>query len=366
MTTTQPARCDRTGRPGAVVMTRALVIATALVLAAPSGFAQAERSAPASTAAQASPATHASGRVATRIATLPEGSASFGAVASNGWLYVYGGHVVPTHNYSTEAVSGRFNRMRLADGTWEQLAGGPPLQGMNLAEHAGRIYRVGGMQPRNAPGQPADTRSVADVARFDPASGRWDALTPLPTPRSSHDVVVVGTRLFVIGGWEMKGTSGATAWPKQMDVLDLAAATPVWTAVAQPFTRRAFIAATDGTTIFVLGGFDERSRVVRGMDMFDVATGTWSAGPALPGGPMNGFGAAAAVVDGRLYVSVDDGSIHRLNANRSAWEPVGRATPRIVHRLIPDGRRLIVAGGAAGGKNSDLVEALPLDSPVEH
>jgi hypothetical protein len=42
---------------------------------------------------------------ARRVATLPEPTSSFGAVASNGWLYVYGGHVARTHTYATTAVS---------------------------------------------------------------------------------------------------------------------------------------------------------------------------------------------------------------------------------------------------------------------
>ena len=34
---------------------------------------------------------------------------------------------------------------------------------MNLAAHGGKVYRVGGMQPRNEPGEPADNLSLADV-----------------------------------------------------------------------------------------------------------------------------------------------------------------------------------------------------------
>ena len=72
---------------------------------------------------------------------------------------------------------------------------------------------------------------------------------------------------------------------------------------------------------------------------------------------MNGFGPAAAALDGQLYVSVDDGGLYRLGT-ANAWEPIGRATPRIVHRLAPDGRRVLVIGGALKGANSDLIEAI--------
>ena len=67
--------------------------------------------------------------------------------------------------------------MKLADGrTWEELPGGPGLQGMNLAAYDGKIYRVGGMEPRNKPGDPTDNYSIADVVSFDPVAGRWQSL----------------------------------------------------------------------------------------------------------------------------------------------------------------------------------------------
>lgn len=297
---------------------------------------------------------------ATRFAALPEATSSFGAAVSEGWLYVYGGHIAPTHVYSTEAVSGRFNRMNLSTGKWESLPSGPPVQGMNLASHDGKIYRVGGMQPRNAPGADENNYSLADVARFDPEVGRWEDLPPLPRPRSSHDVAVAGDRLFVIGGWEMQGKDSTPVWPDHMDLLDLSAETPRWSTLPQPFKRRAFTAAASGDTIYIIGGFDERSHVVRGMDIYDVDGGTWTKGPELPGGPMNGFGPAATVLDGQLYLSVDDGSLHRLRDDASGWDKVGHATSRIVHRLVPDADRVLVLGGAKGGSNLDLVEAVPV------
>jgi N-acetylneuraminic acid mutarotase len=296
---------------------------------------------------------------ATALPALPEPTSSFGAAAADGWLYVYGGHVSPTHAYSTSAVSGHFARRRLRDGrAWETLPAGPPAQGLGLAVYQGRVYRVGGMQPRNEPGTPSDTRSLDEVARFDPATRTWEALPPLPAARSSHDVVMVGSRLFVLGGWNLRGRGGSTQWPATMEIHDLAAARPAWASVPQPFKRRALVAAAHGDRIYVIGGFDEQSQVARGMDVYDASRGTWSAGPALPGGPMNGFGPAAAVVEDRLVISVDDGSLHRLRIDGGGWEPIGQASPRIAHRLVPDGDRVLILGGARAGATLDLVESL--------
>src|SRR5690606_23448395 len=114
------------------------------------------------------------------------------------------------------------------------------------------------------------------------------------------DVVVSGHRLFVVGGWNLRGRGSKPEWPATMEVLDLASPSSRWESVPQPFRRRAFIAAATAGRIYVMGGFDDADRVVQAVDVYDTATGTWSAGPLLPGGAASAFGPAAAVVNGRL------------------------------------------------------------------
>lgn len=287
---------------------------------------------------------------------LPQPAASFGAVAADGWLYVYGGHISPTHNYFSGAVSGRFDRIRLTgEGDWESLPPGPPAQGLNLAAHRGVIYRAGGMTPRNERGKPADNHSIADVARFNPVANKWEALPALPEARSSHDVVVIGDRLYVVGGWDMRGK--AQKWADTLLSLDLSQVRPLWTPAAQPFKRRALIAAAFEGKLYAIGGMDERDVVSRAVSIYDPATMKWSEGPPLPQ-EVFGFGPAAVVHEGRLYVSAADGALLRLNAAAGAWEKVAKATPRVAHRLVVRGPEILVLGGADGGKNLDLVEGV--------
>lgn len=291
---------------------------------------------------------------------LPEAVASFGAVASDGYVYVYGGHIARTHVYDTEAVSGQFHRRKLAGpATWERLPEGPALQGMNLAAHDGKIYRVGGMQPRNPRGEKADNYSVADAAYFDPADGQWHWLPPMPHGRSSHDLAVVGDTLYVIGGWTMHGKIDGNQWLQSMLALDLKASRPVWKQVEQPFARRALIVAVHDEKIYVMGGMDDLDEITRRVDIFDPATQTWSRGPDLLGEARHaGFASAACVVDGRLYLSVAGGEMMRLTSSGDAWEKVARNTPRIVHRLVPHAGRVLVMGGADSGGNMDLIESV--------
>src|SRR5262245_15547042 len=111
---------------------------------------------------------------------LPVKVASFGAASCDGYLYVYGGHSGKTHTYSTEDVIGKFYRVKLTGGAWEELPGGPIAQGLPLVAYKGKVLRVGGMQPRNKPGEKADNHSLTSVASYDPAAKKWSELTPLP------------------------------------------------------------------------------------------------------------------------------------------------------------------------------------------
>ena len=292
---------------------------------------------------------------------LPAAVSSLGAVECDGYLYVYGGHVGKTHSYDTKTVVGTFHRLKLDGGTkWEELPGGPILQGMNLAAHGGKVYRVGGMQPRNEPGQPADNHSVADVARFDPKAGKWEAMPPLPAGRSSHDVVVSGTKLVVVGGWDQKGKGQKAVWHDTALVLDLAAAKPEWTAIPQPFKRRALTAAAVGSKVYVIAGLGEKASQ-KAVDVLDLDTGKWTTGPAIPGDRV-GFAPAAGVVGGRVVVNTFEGPVYRLTAAGDGWEKVGAAAhKRMVGRLVPLGKDAVVlVGGANGTANVPEVEVVRL------
>ncbi|MBA4191282.1 MAG: hypothetical protein C0467_25145 [Planctomycetaceae bacterium] len=293
---------------------------------------------------------------------LPQAVSSLGAVACDGYLYAYGGHAGKTHSYDTKTVLGTFHRLKLDGGTkWEELPGGPILQGMNLAAHGGKVYRVGGMQPRNAPGTPTDNRSVAECARFDPKAGTWEALAEMPSARSSHDVVVIGDKLVVIGGWDQKRKDEKPVWHDTTLVLDLGAKTPKWESLPQPFKRRALTAATVGTKVFVIGGLGAEGGDRR-VDVLDTATGKWATGPQLPGAERTAFSPAAGVVKGRVVVNTSAGPVFRLNETGDGWEKVGEAKKkRMVARLVPHGDdAVILVGGAGGGGNVDAVEVVRL------
>lgn len=303
------------------------------------------------------------------VPALPEGLASFGAAVCDGWLYVYGGHVGEEHAHSRENLSVAFRRTLLSapgSQSWEELPRQTPLQGLPLAAHGGKLYRVGGLSMRNAPGEEEDLRSVAEFAAFDPQSMSWTPLPPLPEERSSHDAAVVGDELFVVGGWRLSGTSPgswlSTAWK-----IDLAKPQLEWKPIAPPpAVRRALAAAAWNGKLVVLGGMTDDGKVSRRADLYDPTEDRWSTLPELPGAGMDGFGVAAWSVEDRLYASSADGVLYSLSTGATAWERAGElATPRFFHRLVPGeaGGLLAVAGASPDEGHLATTESVTPEGP---
>jgi hypothetical protein len=299
--------------------------------------------------------------VKTNLAPLPEAVTSFGAVTADGWLYVFGGHKGERHEYSADKVSGSFQRLNLHDGSrWETLPGSFPSQGLPLVAHAGSIYRIGGMAARNREGTKQDLFSTTHFERFQPRLGRWEPLAPLPAPRSSHDALVVGDKLYVLGGWQLAGGTNKPVWPEHGLVFNLKNPRGGWKEFPQPFQRRALAVAAQGTKLFCIGGMDSDNQTTLAVDVYDTATGEWSKGPELPPGRHRGFSCSAIALNGRIHANAFQGNLLRLSADGTAWEVVGRVQhPRLSHRIVTAGStQLIALGGEDGEEKRPELEVL--------
>lgn len=305
---------------------------------------------------------------------LPEAISSFGAAVAGDALYVYGGHTGGAHQHSKDNLSLRFSRLKLdAPSEWESLPVGPGLQSPALVAHNGKIYRIGGLTALNAAGEPEQLQSLADFERFDPATKQWTKLAPLPEPRSSHDAVVVGDLLYVVGGWNLGEDQ---KWHDTAFVTDLSQEKPEWKELPkQPFKRRALAAASFDGKVYALGGMSEQGPSVD-VHVFDPKTQTWSEGTKVPAmaadspmahaAGMNGFGCAAFNVGGKLYLSTMDGNVFQLSADGKTWNGVAKLEkPRFFHRLLPYGNQLLAIAGAARGGHLDSIERVALDSAAK-
>jgi hypothetical protein len=292
--------------------------------------------------------------------SLPEPISSFGAAVCDGYLYVYSGHTGGEHEHSRDNLSQKFLRIKLDGGSeWEELPMETPLQGLPLVAHGGKLYRVGGLNAKNAEGEDEELHSVAEFSCYDPAAKKWTALAPLPEARSSHDAVVIGDKLYVVGGWTLdghrKGTWLDTAWS-----FDLTNPEGKWEAIAKPtFRRRALAAAQWNGKLVALGGMDEDVNISRQVCLLDPATGEWTELAELPGEDMDGFGAAAWNLDGKLFASGTQESLYRLADDGKSWEAVLELKqPRFFHRLLPagDATLLSIAGASFDGHLANIEE----------
>lgn len=281
---------------------------------------------------------------------IPEGITSFGAAILNGALYTYGGHKGQAHHYSVQGQSNLLRRLDLRQpGQWEVVGKGPRLQGLAMVAYGGKLYRVGGFAAHNKEGQDHDLRSVADFARWDPRTNEWEQLPALPRPRSSHDAVVIGDKLYVVGGWSLQG-GNKTKWLDAAHVINLAKTPYMWRELPKaPFQRRALSAGTLEGKLYAIGGMQREGGPTTRVDIFDPLSQTWSQGPSLDGQGMEGFGSSAFVLGDTLYVSTYSGRLQSLSAGDEAWQVEKKlADDRFFHRMIPlDTMHLIIVGGAS-------------------
>ncbi|MEO2046316.1 MAG: hypothetical protein ABGX16_07060 [Pirellulales bacterium] len=288
---------------------------------------------------------------------LPEGLSSFGAAVHDGWLYVYSGHTGGAHDHSRENLSQRFQRLQLADGeVWEELPMQTPLQGLALVAHETGLYRIGGLNARNAPEEEEDLVSLAEFSQFDPQSGHWTRLADLPHARSSHDAVVIENRLYVAGGWTL-GIDGGT-WLDSALVFDLTALESEWESLPQvPFERRALTVSHWQGKLVVAGGIDSAGDISFSTDLYDPVAKIWSKGPRLPGEGMGAFGLSAWNLRAQLYLCGFGGIVYQLAADGLSWKEVlPMQTARFFHQLLSDDSKslLAVAGASRRGHLTDI------------
>ncbi|MCX6856114.1 MAG: PQQ-binding-like beta-propeller repeat protein [Verrucomicrobia bacterium] len=292
---------------------------------------------------------------------LPLPVASFGAAATeNGSVYIYGGHSGTRHKYNRDEVHGDFFHWQAGMAEWEALAKDEPAQGASLVATEKGVIRIGGMAAKNAKGEKQDLWSSETAARYDMADKQWHALPKLPERRSSHDSIVIGETLYVIGGWALLGDSDLK-WHNTYLTLDLAKSDATWQTHKQPFECRALAVHFIGTKLYAIGGMDSDEDIVTLVSVLDTATSQWTEGPKLPSDKLGGFGFAAVSHEGRLFASGAAGVL--LELRDSGWTPLVKLQhPRFFHRLVSGGKgKLIALGGESrdGKKTSPEVIELP-------
>ncbi len=280
-------------------------------------------------------------------AFMPRAVTSLGATVSEGRLYVLGGYDGEPHSYTHSGQSGEFWSLDLVgDGGWESLGEIEGLQGLALVSYQGRICRIGGMRVDES----GQVHSIDEFACFDLATRQWQGGPALPAPRSSHDVAIVGSTVYVVGGWKLDGEMRSGVFHDGMIAFDFEHAELGWREIPAPFQRRGLAVSASDQRLVVIGGLGANREVSRQVDIFDIESQSWSRGPDFPA---DTFGVAAETLGNKVYASARDGVVYGFEQGQSQWETVASlAFPRFFHQLVARGdHELLAVGGIRGMGN---------------
>ena len=210
------------------------------------------------------------------------------AAAEGGKIYTFGGCGSPCFEPPLHTDSSEETRVEVFDpatGMWSALRPLPAiLFGAAAAAAGGRIYVFGGYLTGNL------------VLEFDPATSTWSSKSPMPTARfglaavTLKDPTTHRDLVYVVGG---SGPTGA------LEVYD--PASDRWSQGSDMPTPRVFLAAAalDGK-IYALGGSPDANggSQTAAVEVYDPATNRWTAGAPLPVAEQL---SAAAADNGKLY-----------------------------------------------------------------
>lgn len=284
----------------------------------------------------------------TLLAPLPVAVTSFGAARVGGSLYTMGGYHGTPHAYSLEGQSKKILRLDLASPTkWEEFSElSEALQGVTAFSYEEQLCQLGGNHAKNKQGQPADMHSVAIVRCLNTQTKTWSDRPFLPQPRSSHEVARFGSRLYVAGGWDLRGTPDKAVWAKDFLTLDLDDEGAKWTSIPTPFQVRAAGVAATETHLVVAGGISNEEQPTKKVHLYNLAEKTWSEGPDYPD---FAFGMALRAVDGVIYASGRDGMLRSFAPGDSAWKDVRPlAFARFFHQMVEVDETFVMLGGIGG------------------
>jgi hypothetical protein len=255
---------------------------------------------------------------------------------------------------------------------WTDMADYPTaIMDDAVAEHDGKVYVVGGSN---------GDYPLPDANVYDPATGSWSAIAPLPESLNGSSAGFIGDTLYVAGGWDNFGNPST-------DVFAYDPATNTWTQAASlPAGVAAAGSAVVGGKLYVIGGVATSGAASAAAYSYDPGNDSWSeeqvypvamAFPACggvdavvvcaggagasastytytPGGsgwvkktdmPDDAWGAATATANGMLEVmggAIDNGSA--VTNQGFAYDPASDTWS-----ALPDSNNAVYRGGGACG-----------------
>lgn len=263
---------------------------------------------------------------------------SFGSVTLDGKIYICAGHQGAEHTYPPESFTDYLQVFDPKVGSWKSLAPRPhKAHGFQMAAFGKYLYAFGGFayEERNKP----KWKSIDVIDRYDTQTNTWETIGQMPRARSSNQAVTVGTKVYLIGGWDATPKSPGDlegTFHSAVDVFDLE--TEVITSARWEIPlplRRAFTAIENKGNIIMVGGLGvgaSHFELLNNVTLIEPTSGFHKELPALP---FSTFAPAAGILGDELlvfggmfktgpmnyeYVS----HIYSMNLSKQKWRHTGR------------------------------------------
>lgn len=211
-------------------------------------------------------------------------------VANDGLVYVFGG--------STGPFSGAVNNAAVfnpSSGTWQSLPPMPTARGGATAQSVnGLIIVAGGMGDNGS--------SLATVEAYNPSTGLWTSLAPMQTRRDNPGSAVLNGELYVFGG-RTRNADGSSPEPALATVEKYNASEGSWAfQTPMPTGRRAMSVGTADGKAQITGGEhnpNNVSGVFEQNEEYDPNTNSWRSLTAVP---TPRHGAATATIGNTVHI----------------------------------------------------------------
>ena len=218
------------------------------------------------------------------------------AVFSNE-IYVFGG-------YDRKGPRGAFRYKRNVEmydpetDTWVKKRNMPTLrEGFSTALVNGKVYLIGGRIHDKKLGEGAAT-GLVEV--YDPLTNRWEKGADMPTERGETDAVVIGGKIYVLGGYTWLKVPGlAERFVTRIEEYN--PKTDKWRKLPDmPMFRGWFATVAVDNEIYTLGGMnleDRRIAYISDVDAYNPTVGKWRKVESM----ILLKGTTAVVVKGTIY-----------------------------------------------------------------
>jgi N-acetylneuraminic acid mutarotase len=214
------------------------------------------------------------GKTWSSIAPLPFSLSLPSAESVNGKIYILGGYSATNPAWVTEKTVFEYD-----PATNRYTSKAPmPFAVFSAASFVwdGRIWLLGG-------GTTSFTSASTNIQIYDPSKDKWTySLSLLPEPLRASGAAVIGSKVYVLGG---------AAYPGQVLTPSAHFFSAGISGDVITFTRLAdfpigtihrHVMGTNGTKVYVTGGFDAANALNRSMQEYDPVTNSWTSKEQKP------------------------------------------------------------------------------------